>query len=228
MDINSVFYSCKCTGNCQHITLETYKRRVKHEKIMAIVNYMQNYTTKPIYVYGGYLRNLINGEDENDVDVYFDQPHSLHKWRRHLLKIEKHLKLKYKVESGAHEHFAKLEKQLKLESVTYGLPLTYCMQECIDVQDPAEYAGLKIRINGILFDFHTQINGSMKFTDTCDYTCNNLYLDGNLLKARITADVPSIIHHIQRKQLIPVNSTINMAYRTEKMTKYGYRITGEK
>lgn len=240
MDIDSVFYTCKCASSCRHITIETYKRLLRHRKIMAIVNYMQEFA-KPLYIYGGYLRNLINGIDENDVDIYIDQDHSAHSWARYLVELIDHIKLKYKVkiiyaygrDSNGCVKFQTEYKDAKSWPAEIGIQEYDYEGKQYMFTRPESYKSYQIQIDGILFDLHTQVNYIQLFKTSCDYTCNNLYLDGNLIKLRVVepklvgastsvALINKACEDIKRKQLIWVNSRIDMTYRTKKMIRYGY------
>lgn len=202
-----------------------------YKLIIDICKNIENISNSKIYIFGGFIRNLIenyhNPESKfkfNDIDIWFYQSrydnlnNSFTRWKINVLRnIVPKLRNIYKISD---------------QVICYS-------SEC-----PRELYGLyKVNINDINFDFSTNINSENQYKKLSDYTVNNLTMDteGNLytrIDTQYTID--NIIEHIKNKKLIKIiNSNViddyihylndnkeyyikKMNEREQKMINYGY------
>ncbi len=223
----------------------TPKSKPYYTKVIEIVEYLKTIafydksssffgssTKLEIHIFGGFVRNIISHyfnptEDfvpSADVDIWFDysqyRTHSYNSWRRHCVKMFGDLKQKYDVGN-----------------------------ECLISNElgPRETYGLcKLTIDGIKFDFNTDINGESTYSSLADFSVNNLSIntEGNLSK-RVNEccdySLEELIEHIKDKKLINIldvkqvmkyiewgylneeTRQIKFHQRITKMISYGYK-----
>lgn len=179
--------------------------------IQEIVYSFNKYNEKKtMKIFGGFIRDIINGVDYNDIDIYFDN-----------YIFSKNLILR--IASSIKEKFTEFEeiKDINIYAYTHDSVIR-------DL-----YGNIKMEVilqddKIIKFDISTTVNFNKNviFNMICDYSINNLYVDFNgendnpfsELKLRITENTPSIeetIIHIKNKLLVPI-------FRIEKLAEIIY------
>ena len=162
-----------------------------YNKIIEIVKTIENFAQCEIYIYGGFIRNIIDNYYSNnnltptDIDLWFNFGENINisynYWKEKIEILLIQLRRVYQVENN------------------------YIFFDMRDTRD--KYGLCKIKINGIIFDFCTKINNENRFDILCDYTVNNLYIKTNgELYTRINTlfTLNEIINHIESKKLISI------------------------
>ena len=203
----------------------TPKSQIYYTKVMAIIDHLKtiaffdNSHKVEINIFGGFIREIISHyfhQDKDfvpsaDVDIWFTYynsnyrklAYSQNNWHYLSIQIIKDLKKTYDVSNSI----------ISIESV------------------PRETYGVcHVNIDGIKFDFNTDINGESAYRTISDFTVNNLTIDtdGNILKrVSETCDfnVSEIISQIKEKKLInivnpkPIKRYINCGFSNEEVEK---------
>ena len=186
-----------------------------YSKVMRIVRHISDTLQSPVYIYGGFLRNIIEGQEKvaDDIDLWIDAAHSETSWSRAICHLR-----------GACNFMLSSMEYYNNRSVDYGLYRTV--------------------IDGLRFDISAPINGFNIFKNLSDFTCNNLYctVDGVLnVRYRCAYSLVDHIEHIRQRRLVDITNWkfiehvqkylfpntdyyAKMAYRRDKMLAYGYEI----
>ncbi len=169
----------------------TPKSKPYFDKVNAIVKNISLILQHDIFIFGGFVRDLIlhyfeytvnnNVEfiEPKDVDIWVSCDHSMRSWNfamRNLYKKKDEINFTFMGGAGG------------------GTPFS----------DREVYSLVKIIIDNINFDMTTDINDWSCYNDLCDFTVNNLSIDMNYnitqrTKTEYTLD--DIIIHIKDKQL---------------------------
>lgn len=217
----------------------TPKSEIYYNKVMSIIEYLKtiaffdNNNKVEINIFGGFIREIISHYFHPDED--FVPSTDVDIWFKH---YNKGLELSYS-QNIWNSLFIKMINDLNIK---YNISKAFASRETV----PRETYGVcKATIDGINFDFNTDINGSSSYKTISDFTINNLAIDinGNILK-RVNEccnfNVGDIIGHIKEKKLINiVNPKVIEKYikqgwstkeiqdllitkREQKMINYGY------
>ena len=170
----------------------TPKSKPYFDKINLIVKNISKIIESDIFIYGGFVRDLIRHYFEynsdnmtdfiepKDVDIWVASKHSLRSWDydvRNLYKRKDELNITLMGGAGG------------------GAPFS----------DREVYSLVKIIIDNINFDMNTNINDWSVYNDLSDFTVNNLSIDMNnniTQRTNTKYTVEEVITHIKDKSLI--------------------------
>jgi hypothetical protein len=167
-------------------------QRAFYEKVISLCGELEECSNMKVVIFGGFVRDLINGEiDRNrDVDLWFfpeENYISQTKWKRKLTSIQDKM--------IALNHVYENPPRISQENYNPDVGIHYCQYKRI--------------IDGIKFDFCTDINNSAMFKDISDFSVNNLYMSLNgEIKTRCDTefDVNDVIKHIKEKKLYDISN----------------------
>jgi len=190
----------------EDIIPQNSKNYLKHLKttIQVIKNHLnKNKQNISIYLYGGIIRDLINGVIPNDTDLFICNGREFDK--------------AIYSEMQFHRVISELRKDTGyLKDIPW--KLATCTEDSNNIVD--HYSQIKLGLYNFDFDIGTNIDKkpiSKHFEKLCDFTINNLMceykgLEDNLiveLRTKSPFTIEQSIEHIKNKKLIPLWSKEN-------------------